>query len=257
MSNTAFVFALLLTVSTTNCLKDYDYLLLATEWQGSVCLFKACSEDTSADGVFNLHGLWPNANNGKHPFSCSRTKLGLTSFPSDLKSTLKNYWSGLFSSQEDFLNHEWSKHGTCWRSDLGNIASMPAEVRTNVQNARSSSAQNPQHYMRIATTLSSKTYNLYSVLEKGGITPKDNASYQLDNVYSVISDRLGVDNFEIVCQSDEAGRSFLYEFRVCMTHEMKPMNCKSRKTSSCKGYVFYPNRKSSMSLKGKMRRMFK
>lgn len=255
MSANRLLLALVLMSSTAYALKSYDYLLLATEWQGTVCKFKVCGEDTSADGVFNLHGLWPNANNGKHPFTCSKVKLGMSSLPGDLKTDLVNYWSGLYSSQEDFLNHEWEKHGTCWRSDYGNIQSMPDLVREHVSKARSASTQQPEPYMRIATTLSSKTYNLYSILEKGGIFPTDSDSYNLEQVYSTISESLGVDNFQINCLRDEAGRSFLNEFRVCLNNDLKPMNCKSRSTSSCNGYVFYPTRSQSKTVV-KAKRMF-
>lgn len=249
------IFALLLTASTAYSLKSYDSLLLATEWQGTVCMFKVCNEDTSADGVFNLHGLWPNRNDGKHPFSCSRTKLGLKSLPKDLQTSLKSYWSGLYSSQEGFLNHEWSKHGTCWRSDYGNIPSMPQEARPLVLKARNSNVQQPEHYMRLASTLSSKNYNLYSILEKGGITPKDDEAYELEGVYSTISRALGIKNFQISCVRDEAGRTFVQEFRVCLSHNLVPADCYKRKTGSCNGNVFYPKRGSKMKAK-KVRRMF-
>jgi ribonuclease I len=220
--------------------KSYDYYMFATEWQGTVCMFKDCTEATTSPDVFNLHGLWPNAENGRHPFSCSKTPLNFAGLPSDLQSDLKSYWSGLYSSQEDFLKHEWSKHGTCWRFDYGDLSQAPEEVKEFVKNARSDGTVNPEWYMRLATSLSSKKYNLRKILADGDIKPDNSKVYQLDDVFAVIQKALGVTNVEVHCLRDETGRTFLSEFRTCLDKNYNPKDCAKKKGGSCNDQVFYP-----------------
>lgn len=76
----------------------YDYYSFALEWPGSVCKFKNCAEDHTIAGTWNLHGLWPDANNGHHPFFCTKTPTDWDNLPKDLRNSLAQYWSGLYSS---------------------------------------------------------------------------------------------------------------------------------------------------------------
>jgi ribonuclease T2 len=78
--------------------KDYDNYSLAIEWSGTVCRFKSCTEDNSARDNWNLHGLWPNKDDGNHPFTCTSTPLNFESLESGLRNDLNLYWSGLYSS---------------------------------------------------------------------------------------------------------------------------------------------------------------
>ena len=116
--------------------KDYDSYALALEWQGTVCKFKDCQQDYTAAGTWNLHGLWPDADNGKHPFFCTNVPLNWDGLSQDLKTLLSQYWSGLYSSQQQFLDHEWTKHGTCWRTDYGTISQMPAPLQQMLTSVR-------------------------------------------------------------------------------------------------------------------------
>jgi ribonuclease I len=53
---------------------QYDYYVLAMELPGTVCLFHHCDKaDTGllTPTTVNLHGLWPNRNDGHHPFTCT------------------------------------------------------------------------------------------------------------------------------------------------------------------------------------------
>lgn len=243
MRSTALLITLLLTTTQVmSVMKDYDYLMFATEWQGTVCGFKNCDQDTSVDGVFNLHGLWPNRNDYKHPFSCTRVRFNLNSLPQALQTKLGKYWSGLYSSQQYFLSHEWSKHGTCWRTDYGTPSSMPANIRPLVQAARSAQAQDPKYFMDIAATLASENYNIYSILKDAGIVPSDSRSYNLYNMYDVIAAGLGIKNFQIMCNTDSAGRTSVMEFRVCLSHNFIPVDCYKRKVGGCNKSLLYPTR---------------
>jgi ribonuclease T2 len=158
--------------------KDYDYYAFALEWPGSVCQFKNCVEDHSIGGTWNLHGLWPNANNGHHPFFCTKTPTDWDNLPKDLRDTLGQYWSGLYSSQEKFLDHEWTKHGTCWRTDYGNIDNIPSGIKTSLQKARTDK-QNSADFFNFVVDLSRDVYRIYDILSNNGISPSATATYNL------------------------------------------------------------------------------
>jgi ribonuclease T2 len=55
-----------------------------------------------------FHGLWPENNDGSYPSSCS----DVPSLDKD-KLTFANPFVNYLSNANTFLNHEWSKHGTC------------------------------------------------------------------------------------------------------------------------------------------------
>lgn len=95
----------------------YDTLVLATEWSGSVCKARACNKGRPVNkNFFNLHGLWPNdsVDFQKSPFDCDSSKVVLNNLPLETQNTLNFFWNPLYSTADGFLNHEWSKHGTCW-----------------------------------------------------------------------------------------------------------------------------------------------
>ena len=72
-------------VSLSQSTQNYDSYALALEWQGTVCKFKNCEQDYTAAGTWNLHGLWPDADNGKHPFFCTNAPLNWDGLSQDLK----------------------------------------------------------------------------------------------------------------------------------------------------------------------------
>lgn len=72
---------------------------------------------------FNIHGIWPclkagtpvhrgpNFINGSYPEYCPGTPFNVTSI-STLMPLLNTYWTN-FANTTQFLEHEWTKHGTC------------------------------------------------------------------------------------------------------------------------------------------------
>lgn len=66
--------------------------------------------------IFTIHGLWPEYSDGSWPQFCNKTdKLNFNNIQ-HLIPQIKKYWITCpeYNNNESwFLEHEWSKHGTC------------------------------------------------------------------------------------------------------------------------------------------------
>lgn len=85
----------------------YDYLVLAVQ---------KCDDYSS----WTMHGLWPTDWDDKSkPSHCSNVPFNQSAI-SDLWPNITKYWETCkwsHTSEDDFLSHEWEKHGTCFGTD--------------------------------------------------------------------------------------------------------------------------------------------
>lgn len=95
----------------------YDYYKFSAEIPGAVCQSQSCdASDLGNLGSYtlNLHGMWPNANDGSTVENCLANSYDESQFTSTIMSEINSEWVGLYSSSSTFRSHEWGKHGTCW-----------------------------------------------------------------------------------------------------------------------------------------------
>lgn len=225
---------------TPNPVPEYDNYSLAVEWQGTVCKSKLCSEDSSSSTSWNLHGLWPDKDDGNHPFFCSQVGTQFETLNKELQADLALYWSGLYSSQAKFLDHEWTKHGTCWRPDFGDVNKMPQDIKSHVTRSRANS-QNSADFFRTTVALS-KVYSAYKMLEKSGIVPDANKLYATADLEKALIKGLGgnVSRIRLNCFKDESGRSLVQDLMICLDKNYNPMNCLDTRPSNCAANLSYP-----------------
>ena len=112
--------------------QSFDYLLLATSWQAGFCANHQTKPEcqtlkgTYAASNLALHGLWPNAYDGNHPYYCGVASSQITldkagswcsmnsyGLSSSTLATLRTYMPGAGSTTSCLDDHEWYKHGTC------------------------------------------------------------------------------------------------------------------------------------------------
>ncbi|XP_062083701.1 ribonuclease 1-like [Humulus lupulus] len=92
----------------------YDFFYFVQTWPGSFPFQKNEAEEN-----FGIHGLWPMRNDGSYPSDCCNDELDMTTIQ-ELKEKLDKEWPALSSlTNEAFWNHEWKKHGTCSKKELG------------------------------------------------------------------------------------------------------------------------------------------
>ncbi|XP_055022711.1 ribonuclease T2-like [Boleophthalmus pectinirostris] len=89
----------------------------------------------------------------------------------------------------------WSKHGVC--------ASCVEELRS------------PQKYFRTCLQLRER-FNVHSLLEREGITPSNNKTYEVDQIREVVAPLFG-DHHEIQCFQDKKGRELWFQMKVSLS----------------------------------------
>ena len=109
---------------------EIDHYVLALNWQPAFCEYNtakpecgALDEDDFAATNLTLHGLWPNAADGDHPFYCSVTANDRRTdetgdwcalpAPGTDQATQAALTEAMPGSRSCLDRHEWIKHGTC------------------------------------------------------------------------------------------------------------------------------------------------
>lgn len=102
---------------------SYTYFAFEREWPGTVCKTNKCTPQYMGNfdsKNFNLHGLWPSgleSNVCSYPQDCDNTHFSFSNISSSTQNYMNTYWVGLYSNTQTFLDHEWTKHGTCYGND--------------------------------------------------------------------------------------------------------------------------------------------
>lgn len=107
---------LLLAVTLASVLAhvQFDYLMLALTWPGSICRFLSpCHIPTDQPHRFTVHGLWPQYANGSYPSDCREAGKFDPKLIVDLRERLDRLWTDFKGMAPAFWAHEWNKHGTC------------------------------------------------------------------------------------------------------------------------------------------------
>jgi len=146
----------------------FDYYILSLSWSPQHCA-ETHDPSTECTGAthygFVVHGLWPNANNGKNPENCPGPPYDPSFATPDLLKVMPS---------TTLVQHEWVTHGTC--SGLA-----PKDYFTKILDARAlitipAEFQSPDHTVSIApadlrqkfaTANSSIPLTSFSVSDKG------------------------------------------------------------------------------------------
>jgi ribonuclease I len=222
---------------------EYDTLVVASEWAGSVCQIKKCNAGRPANpNFFNVHGLWPNVMNdfSKTPFDCKNTTVTINSLPMDVQTSLNYYWNPLYTPASGFLNHEWSKHGTCWNPAPTDFEKVPNDLKKVVANAQGSMSDEFNHQINyIKTTISvAQKYNVFAALASQGIVPNSKRVIQKDEFLRAMLNSLKVSKYEVICQRNPNGIQLLYEIRICLDKNYNPVDCKDLKYNCPQQWVY-------------------
>lgn len=98
-------------------IQAYNSYKLAVELPGAVCRSQSCNAaflGNLGSYTLNLHGLWPNTDDGSIAQDCLVNSYDESQLTSNVLNQLNSEWVGLYSSSSSFRSHEWGKHGTCW-----------------------------------------------------------------------------------------------------------------------------------------------
>ncbi|KAJ3690349.1 hypothetical protein LUZ61_019513 [Rhynchospora tenuis] len=199
----------------------YDFFYFVQQWPGSYCdTSSGCCYPTygKPPSDFDIHGLWPNYNNGSYPSNCDPNNPFDLSKIQDLVSSLQPNWASLACPSSDstsFWQHEWEKHGTCSETVL-----------------------DEHSYFQDALNLKSMT-KLLSCLKSANISP-NGASYTLTSIKNAISTCIGHVPW-IECNKDASGRYQLYQVYICVDHSGTTLiDCPIFPTGACGSSIIFP-----------------
>lgn len=112
---------------------QFDYYLLSLTWSPAFCAASGPRANghpvcTLGEG-FVVHGLWPQLSAGGYPEFCAVTPpvTAETAAPA-LTGRLR-----IADGREWFLNHEWSKHGTCSGLSQAEYFQMTAAAAARIE----------------------------------------------------------------------------------------------------------------------------
>jgi hypothetical protein len=245
---------------------NYTYYVHAQEWQGTACDKHDCTgNDTYANkDQWNIHGLWPSIPSSiVIPSFCTNEAFNWDSFSSSLQEELVENWSGLYSTEDSFLDHEWSKHGTCWDWTLGDFSEMPLVIQDILKSTSTSNDQS--QFFQLVLTIH-KHYNIYSVLQQKGIVPSNTTPYTSQDIAAALDTAFGLHTYILSCNSgtpssvvsDERRTKGFLDFQLeggltsadklvsqielCLDLNYKAINCPTPTYNSCSGAtrVWYP-----------------
>ncbi|KAF8016444.1 hypothetical protein BT93_H1839 [Corymbia citriodora subsp. variegata] len=201
--------------------QSFDFFYFVQQWPGSYCNTKqSCCYPTTGKPAadFGIHGLWPNRNNGSHPYDCYPKKPFNLSEISDLESSMQKDWPTLAcpsSDGQNFWSHEWKRHGICSESVLDQHA-----------------------YFKTALGLKQKA-NLLQALKNAGITP--GGSYSLKSIHNAITESAGYTPW-IECNKDSSGNYQLYQIYLCVdTSGSKLIKCPVFPKGTCSLEIEFPS----------------
>jgi ribonuclease I len=64
---------------------------------------------------YTIHGLWIDYKKGGYPEFCNRTTFNVTELH-DIRRELDIHWPSCQGANQGLWEHEWKKHGTCFKS---------------------------------------------------------------------------------------------------------------------------------------------
>lgn len=202
----------------------YDYYTFSMEVPQATCDVKNCQkseEGNIGSDTLNVHGLWPSATDGNHPFECQPNIYDPKKLNADVLTGLDANWVGMFNSTYWFRFHEYGKHGTCFNFP-GNTASFLSLGQVDQVTQMNA-------YFQKALDLKAEL-NLKSVLFAGD-QEQGCFKFSHTDLMATIRKQIGVDDVLIEC-NNKSGMQKLSTIEVCLGLDFKVVDCSSvRKTS--------------------------
>lgn len=178
---------------------DFDYFYLVRQWPASFCNEHACTHRPPRRYAFTVHGLWPQRRDGTWPEFCAPGDELDVDEIADLVPDMARVWpSWSASANEDFWNHEWTRHGTCAATVLGGH----------------------QHAFFADALALHWRLNVQAALRASGILPSNSRTYLVDDIKKAV-DRVHGVLPHVTCDADGE----LAEVWMCVSKRLRPVDC--------------------------------
>jgi len=178
---------------------QWNYLEIVQRWPATDQRSPLPSYITS----FNIHGLWPNYNNGSYPSYCTNDPFVFANI-SSIYTQLSTVWYDIEynpGNSSEFWCHEWNKHGTCTLNVFsGETAFFSQAIKWHSQ------------------------YSIDSYLSYYKIVPSQNG-YPYSSILSAVTNRFGKKPM-ITCEKRD-GKDLLHRVILCVDTNLNPIDCPS------------------------------
>jgi len=190
--------------------RHFDLLVFTQHWPYTTCLdweekrHGSCSRIESP-ARWSVHGLWPTQFHRIAPSFCNDSWPFEPSSLDSIGDLMQLYWPDveLRDQPNSLYTHEWAKHGTCAAGQLPGVDSEQDYFATGCRMAK----DNP-----VADWLHSQ-----------GITPNDNTSYSLQQVWEAVVEGTGV-RPHIDCEKID-GKVYIKEVKICYSKQLSRVDC--------------------------------
>jgi len=181
---------------------SWDYLMFVQYWPGTWIAQDHVTNSGFTNNYFNVHGIWPENDNGTYPAYCQKHAHFDPSVLKLIWSDLTTYWTD-YENAPDFWKHEYLKHGTCAASDP--ILATELEFFSAGLSLR-------------------QTYDLYQILTNNNIYPSNEQSYDTTEILNTVSQAIGT-NVALTCDDTYDDNSLLDEIIICLDANLNPIDC--------------------------------
>lgn len=225
MRTTKIIFVLGLLTALGSAFK-YDYYTFTMEVPGATCMEKDCQtamEGNLSDKTFNMHGLWPSATDGNHPFDCQPNIYNEDNIKPDLLARMNANWVGLYNSTYWFRYHEYGKHGSCfnYNGEYSGFLQLTADDQVAQMNAFFTKA------LDLKDSLDLKDILFAGSMEMGAY------KFSHDGLMKAVSTKIDVKDFLIECvYNSQKKMQALQSIEVCYNLQFEAVDCSSVRNTS-------------------------
>ncbi|KAI8981149.1 ribonuclease T2 [Trametes punicea] len=142
---------------------------------------------TGPSNSWTIHGLWPDNCDGSFRENCDPSRdytdiAGLLTEQgaSDTLAFMQEYWVDIDGQNEEFWEHEWSTHGTCYST-----------LEPSCLPSGSPKGAEAVAFFQTVVKLF-KTLPTYDFLAQAGITPTTSKTFTLSTLTNALKDATGV-----------------------------------------------------------------
>jgi ribonuclease I len=181
---------------------------------------KHCT-DLGRTNYFGLHGLWP-----EYKLGCGHVNWKMNDLSPQNQQDVMMYWNSMYNSEMGFLNHELSKHATCWRPEEANPNMIPGHISSAISQYDITTDYGKFNaFIQMAISWS-KQHDLFQVLLRNRISPSESGKVSTWDVLRTFDKYFNVPNSSFpICQKRKGNKVFFGEIRFCLDENYQVKSC--------------------------------
>ena len=194
--------------------------MLSLSWPGTTCVLKHCTA-LGRPNYFGLHGLWP-----EYKMNCGNVHWSGKDLSDENRRDLPLYWNSMYNSEMGFINHELSKHATCWQPRQADPEASPSQIVRAISHYDLGTLNGKLNaFIQVAITWS-KNHDLFRILEENGIFASDEQNVSSWDIVKTFEEHFGVRNSVfLICQKRHGGKNYFSEIRFCLNDNYQVESC--------------------------------